>query len=85
MARDQIYLTAAAMSAYGGRFVRALGNALAVADDDNAQRLLTAFYDVVANYGPGSHLYSKVEQENIPRPEVSDSSFGDFQAAGGAQ
>ena len=42
------------MDQYGGSFVSALAQALRYADPTNRQRLLDAFPDIVAKYGPGT-------------------------------
>jgi len=43
-----------AMTAYGGKFVSTMANALRYADPTNRQRILGAFPDLVKSYGPGS-------------------------------
>ena len=80
MTQAEIQITAKAMQAFGGSFVEKLGCALAAADDDNAAKLLAAFYEIIARrYGPGSTGYASIERRMLPQPEVTDSSFGEFQ------
>jgi 2-oxo-4-hydroxy-4-carboxy--5-ureidoimidazoline (OHCU) decarboxylase len=49
------------MDQYGGSFVSALAQALRYADPTNRQRLLDAFPDIVAKYGPGTR-FAQVKQ-----------------------
>jgi hypothetical protein len=42
------------MDQYGGSFVSLIAQALRYADPTNRQRLLDAFPDIVAKYGPGT-------------------------------
>ena len=49
------------MDQYGGSFVSALAQALRYADPTNRQRLLDAFPDLVAKYGPSSS-FAQVKQ-----------------------
>jgi len=42
------------MDQYGGSFVSSIAQALRYADPTNRQRLLDAFPDLVAKYGPGT-------------------------------
>ena len=49
------------MDQYGGSFVSAIAQALRYADPTNRQRLLDAFPDLVAKYGPSSS-FAQVKQ-----------------------
>lgn len=42
------------MEQYGGSFVSSIAQALRFADPINRQRLIDAFPDLVAKYGPGT-------------------------------
>ena len=49
------------MDQYGGSFVSSIAQALRYADPNNRQRLLDAFPDLVAKYGPSSN-FAQVKQ-----------------------
>jgi hypothetical protein len=49
------------MDQYGGSFVSSIAQALRYADPTNRQRLLDAFPDIVAKYGPGTK-FAQVKQ-----------------------
>jgi 2-oxo-4-hydroxy-4-carboxy--5-ureidoimidazoline (OHCU) decarboxylase len=49
------------MDQYGGSFVSSIAQALRYADPNNRQRLLDAFPDLVAKYGPGTK-FAQVRQ-----------------------
>ena len=63
MTRNEQIYTAKAMKRYGGSFVKALGEALLLADVDNAERIRRAFTDYWANYGPESTFFRVIELE----------------------
>ena len=54
MTSTQLHSMLTLMDQYGGSFVSALAQALRYADPTNRQRLLDAFPDLVAKYGPGT-------------------------------
>jgi 2-oxo-4-hydroxy-4-carboxy--5-ureidoimidazoline (OHCU) decarboxylase len=54
MTSTQLHAMITLMDQYGGSFVSALAQALRYADPTNRQRLLDAFPDLVAKYGPSS-------------------------------
>jgi 2-oxo-4-hydroxy-4-carboxy--5-ureidoimidazoline (OHCU) decarboxylase len=54
MTSTQLHAMITLMDQYGGSFVSALAQALRYADPTNRQRLLDAFPDLVAKYGPGT-------------------------------
>jgi 2-oxo-4-hydroxy-4-carboxy--5-ureidoimidazoline (OHCU) decarboxylase len=54
MTSTQLSAMITLMDQYGGSFVSALAQALRYADPTNRQRLLDAFPDLVAKYGPGT-------------------------------
>jgi len=54
MTSTQLHAMITLMDQYGGSFVSALAQALRYADPNNRQRLLDAFPDLVAKYGPSS-------------------------------
>jgi hypothetical protein len=49
------------MDQYGGSFVSSIAQSLRYADPTNRQRLLDAFPDIVAKYGPGTR-FTQVKQ-----------------------
>jgi hypothetical protein len=49
------------MDQYGGSFVSSIAQALRYADPTNRQRLLDAFPDIIAKYGPGTR-FAQVKQ-----------------------
>jgi hypothetical protein len=49
------------MDQYGGSFVSSIAQALRYADPTNRQRLLDAFPDITAKYGPGTR-FAQVKQ-----------------------
>lgn len=57
MTHDERVYTVRAMKTYGGSFVRALGECMMMADEDNAKKLEAAFADYFAKYGPGSDMW----------------------------
>ena len=54
MTSTQLTSMIALMDQYGGSFVSSIAQALRYADPTNRQRLLDAFPDLVAKYGPGT-------------------------------
>jgi 2-oxo-4-hydroxy-4-carboxy--5-ureidoimidazoline (OHCU) decarboxylase len=54
MASTQLTSMITLMDQYGGSFVSSIAQALRYADPTNRQRLLDAFPDLVAKYGPGT-------------------------------
>jgi len=56
MTSTQLHVMITQMDQYGGSFVSALAQALRYADPINRQRLLDAFPDIVAKYGPGTRF-----------------------------
>jgi 2-oxo-4-hydroxy-4-carboxy--5-ureidoimidazoline (OHCU) decarboxylase len=61
MTSTQLYAMITLMDQYGGSFVSALAQALRYADPTNRQRLLDAFPDLVAKYGPGTK-FAQIKQ-----------------------
>ena len=61
MTSTQLHAMITLMDQYGGSFVSALAQALRYADPTNRQRLLDAFPDIVAKYGPGTR-FAQVKQ-----------------------
>lgn len=57
MTRDELIGTADAMRAFGGSFAVSIANAALHADDTNLKKLLAAFSELFAKYGPGSDYY----------------------------
>lgn len=57
MTTSDIHWTLAAAAQYGGSFYQALAQAGLKADPRNRQRLLDAFPELVATYGPGSRFH----------------------------
>ena len=62
MTYNQKLITARTMRAHGGSFVRALAEALIMADVTNVQRLEGAFPEYMMKYGPGSDMYAAMEK-----------------------
>lgn len=54
MSPNELAVTIATMRKFGGSFVRRLADLLAVADPENATRLIAAFPEHFKKYGPGS-------------------------------
>lgn len=63
MTAAQVFVMTSAMRAHGGRFVKALADAMRCADVENTNRLISAFPEVVRNYGPGSEPFARVMVE----------------------
>jgi 2-oxo-4-hydroxy-4-carboxy--5-ureidoimidazoline (OHCU) decarboxylase len=61
MTSTQLHAMITLMDQYGGSFVSAIAQALRYADPTNRQRLLDAFPDIVAKYGPSSS-FAQVKQ-----------------------
>jgi hypothetical protein len=61
MTSTQLHAMITLMDQYGGSFVSSLAQALRYADPTNRQRLLDAFPDIVAKYGPGSS-FAQIKQ-----------------------
>jgi hypothetical protein len=61
MTSTQLHSMITLMDQYGGSFVSTLAQALRYADPTNRQRLLDAFPDIVAKYGPGTK-FAQVKQ-----------------------
>jgi len=57
MTDQDIYWTLAAACQYGGSFYQALGYAGLKADPGNKRRILDAFPELVATYGPRASLH----------------------------
>ena len=56
MNSSQLFAMTALMETYGGTFVSHLATALRYADPVNRQKILDAFPDLVAKYGPASQF-----------------------------
>lgn len=56
---QEFHATLCTTDTYAGGFFRSLAAALRSADPTNRQRLLAAFPEIVATYGPGSSLYRR--------------------------
>ena len=63
MTRNEQIYTAKAMKRFGGSFVKALGEALLLADEENADRIANAFPHYMEKYGPPSAMYAEIERE----------------------
>jgi 2-oxo-4-hydroxy-4-carboxy--5-ureidoimidazoline (OHCU) decarboxylase len=61
MTSTQLHAMITLMDQYGGSFVSSIAQALRYADPKNRQRLLDAFPDLVAKYGPSSS-FAQVKQ-----------------------
>ena len=61
MTSTQLHAMLTLMDQYGGSFVSSIAQALRYADPTNRQRLLDAFPDLVAKYGPGTR-FTQVKQ-----------------------
>lgn len=59
---DEYTNTMLSMRAYGGSFAQHIGQAAAVADSTNRQRLQDAFPDLFEKYGPKSDFYKYGEK-----------------------
>jgi hypothetical protein len=57
MSESDIFWTMATAAQYGGSFYQAMGNAGLAADPINKRRILAAFPEMVATYGPASSLH----------------------------
>ena len=57
MSDSDIYWTFVTASKYAGRFYQAMGNAGLAADPNNRRRIIAAFPEMVATYGPASRLH----------------------------
>ena len=57
MSDSDIYWTFVTASKYAGSFYKAMGNAGLAADPNNKRRILMAFPEMVATYGPASRLH----------------------------
>jgi hypothetical protein len=57
MSNSDIYWTFVTAAQYGGSFYQAMGNAVLAADPINKRRILAAFPEMVATYGPASSLH----------------------------
>ena len=53
------------MDQYGGSFVSSIAQALRYADPTNRQRLLDAFPDLVAKYGPGTKFAQTLQTVQV--------------------
>lgn len=62
MTQNDIYWTMLTAMRYGGSFYQALGAAGAKADPRNQQRLLDAFPEIAATYGPVSRLHQHMRE-----------------------
>ena len=61
MTSTQLHAMLTLMDQYGGSFVSSIAQALRYADPTNRQRLLDAFPDLVAKYGPSSS-FTQIKQ-----------------------
>jgi len=59
---SDIYWTFVTASKYAGSFYKALAHAGLAADPGNKQRLLTAFPEFAATYGPASRLHRTMRE-----------------------
>jgi len=57
MSESDIYWTFVTGSKYGGSFYKALAHAGLAADPGNKRRILDAFPELVATYGPANRLH----------------------------
>ena len=57
MSDSDIYWTFVTAAQYGGSFYQAMGKAGLAADPNNKRRILAAFPEMVATYGPASRLH----------------------------
>jgi hypothetical protein len=57
MSNSDVYWTFVTAAQYGGSFYQAMGNAGLAADPNNKRRILQAFPEMVATYGPASKLH----------------------------
>jgi hypothetical protein len=57
MSDSDIFWTMATAAQYGGSFYQAMGKAGLAADPNNKRRILRAFPEMVATYGPASRLH----------------------------
>ena len=55
----QIQATVRTAHHYGGSFLRKIAEAAMIADPRNRNRVLDAFPEIVARYGPGSAFYNE--------------------------
>ena len=65
MTSTQLHAMITLMDQYGGSFVSALAQALRYADPTNRQRLLDAFPDLVAKYGPGTKFAQTLQTVEV--------------------
>ena len=70
---DDAFFTARAMRMFGGSFVRELGRLIEVADADNTQRILTAWPEYFAEYGPGTEFFNSAKTPIERRCNETDS------------
>lgn len=66
MTDNDRYWTFITCSHYGGSFFKALADAGLKADPMNRQRLLTAFPELFATYGPSSTLHRHLREGVTP-------------------
>lgn len=59
MTESQIRATLRSCNHYGGNFFRHLSQAALAADPRNRSRILSAFPEVIAKFGPGSSFYDE--------------------------
>lgn len=59
------YWTLQAALTYGGNFYKALANAGLAADPSNRERLLRAFPELQATYGPQSSIHRTMRKEAV--------------------
>lgn len=57
------YTVMVSMKTYGGKFVRALGNAISLADEQNLARLKAAFPELWKSYAEMAELQAKRKGE----------------------
>jgi hypothetical protein len=57
MSDSDVYFTFATAAQYGGSFYQAMGKAGLAADPINKRRILAAFPEMVATYGPASRMH----------------------------
>lgn len=59
MTDSQVHHTVKTAAHFGGSFISKLANAALIADPRNRSRVLDAFPEIIAMYGPGSAFYTE--------------------------
>ena len=62
MTPNDIYWTMLTAMKYGGSFYQALGAAGAKGDPNNQKRILDAFPELAATYGPASRFHKQIRE-----------------------